>query len=74
MIGKTENKRGNHKKLWTPYNWMIEGTREPIKALFGVSDLYINTRSFHDYYYLTDTAVALDFEQGKAHKEYFSDS
>ena len=52
---------------------MIEGTREPIKQLYNVTDEYINSLNYHHYERMTDTAVALNFEGHPAQETYFSD-
>jgi len=73
FISATENARIYNATIFNPFNWMIEGTREPMKALYDLNDTYIDSLNFHDYERMTDTAVALDYEGYAEHETYFSD-
>lgn len=44
-----------------------------MKALYGITDEYIDSLNYHHYERLTDTAVALDYEGYPEHETYFSD-
>lgn len=73
FIGTTETGRADDQAIFDRFDWMISGARGPIQALFDLSDDYIDSISYHDFYHLADTAVALDFEGYPEHKIYFSD-
>ena len=52
---------------------MIDSTKEPIEAMFDLTDDYVDSLDYHGYETMTDTAVALDYEGYPEHKTYFSD-
>ena len=66
--------RTKNDAYFADYEWMIEKTREPIKAMYGLDDEYIDSLVFHSYFRMTDTATALDFEGYPYKKKYFSDA
>ena len=72
-ISTVEDSRVNDEAVWADFEWMIEGTREPIKAMYDLTDEYIDSLNYHHYERLTDTAVALDYEGYPEHETYFSD-
>jgi len=72
-ISTVEDSRVNDDAVFADYEWMIAGTREPIKALYNLTDEYIDSLNYHHYERLTDTAVALDFEGHPVRETYFSD-
>ena len=68
-----EDARIDNDAVFEDYDWMIEGTREPIKEMYGLTDDYIDSLNYHHYERLTDTAVALDYEGYPEHETYFSE-
>ena len=72
-INEVEDSRLDDDAVYAAYKWMIEGTREPIKAMFNLTDEYIDSLNFHHFERLTDTAVGLDYEGYPEHATYFSD-
>lgn len=72
-IGDTKNSRVDNDAVFKDYEWMIEGTREPIKQLYNVTDEYIDSLNYHYYQKMTDTAATIDFEGIPAHETYFTD-
>ena len=52
---------------------MRDQTRESFKAMYNLTDEYIDSLNFHHYERLSDTAVALDYEGYPEHETYFSD-
>lgn len=71
-IVTTEDGRADDNAVFDAYSWMIDGTREPIEALYDLTDEDINAMDYKDYERLTDTAVALDFEGYPESETYFS--
>ena len=65
--------RKNNYAVFAAYDWMIEATREPVKEMFDLSDEYIDSLSFHDFWKVTDSAVCLDYEGYPVHETFFSD-
>jgi len=63
----------NDDAVFENYMWMKTGTREPIKAMYDLTDDYIDGLNYHHYWRLTDTAVCLAFEGYPEQETYFSD-
>lgn len=72
-INTVEDSRIDSEEVFGEYDWMIAGTRDPIKEMYDLDDEYIDSLNYHHYERLTDTAVALDFEGYPEHENYFSD-
>jgi len=72
-IDEVESARIDEPDVYTDYNWMMDGAREPIKEMYDLSDEYIDSLNYHHFETLTDEAVALDFEGQPEHETYFSD-
>ncbi len=74
FINADGKKREVDDSIWAKYSWMQEQTQKPIEAALNLTQEYIDALTvWHNYQYLTDTIVALDFEGVPEHAEYFSD-
>ena len=59
--------------IFMPYNWMMEKIREPVRQMYNKTEAEMDELNYHHFYWLTDSAVALDYEGWPVHEEYFSD-
>ena len=73
FITSVEGSRADSDETFEKFMWMIGATRDGMKELFNLTDEYIDSSSYHDYYHLCDTAVALDYE-GQTVQPYFTPS
>lgn len=62
FIIEVEQERDHDPEVWKPYQWMIEQDREPIKAMYGFTDEYINSLSLPHFSTYTDEATDVEFE------------
>ena len=53
-IGTVSHDRMNDDAVFENYMWMKTGTREPIKAMYDLTDDYIDGLNYHHYWRLTD--------------------
>ena len=72
FIGTVESSRADDDAVWADYQWMIDSTRDSMKAMYNITDDYIDSLNYHHYERLSDTAVALDYEGYPEHATYFS--
>lgn len=72
-IVTTEDGRVDNDAVFKDYDWMIDGTREPIEEMYGLTDDQIDALNYKGFERLTDTAVALDFEGYPEKETYFSE-
>lgn len=73
FIEDVESARINDDEVFAPFDWMMDGAREPIQEMYNLTDEYMDSLNFHHFETLTDEAVAVDFEGWPEHSTYFSD-
>ena len=72
-INEVEADRLDDPDVYSNFDWMMDGARDPIKEMYNLTDEYIDTLNYHHFETLTDEAVALEFEGYPEHETYFSD-
>lgn len=72
-INNVGDAREQDTEIWAKYDWMKRETQGPLEEAFEVDQEYVDSLDFHHYQYMTDTAVALDFEGQLDHEDYFTE-